>query len=127
MHTNKLLGLLTAPTAVGSGDWLGGVIVMIIMMLVFLSKALRSESPRWREAVIAAAHANAFYSLCIEWLLRCLAVFFHLKGKSMGALAKCLLMLVALLEFQRHIFERLFVFFGVHKSINAAKPPNEKS
>jgi hypothetical protein len=45
----------------------------------------------------------------------------------MGALAKCLLMLVALLEFQRHIFERLFVFFGVHKSINAAKPPNDES
>ena len=98
---------------------------MLICLMVGLSKSLRSKS-RWTlEAWIAAANANPFHSLCIEWALRCLAVLHHLKGKSMGALAKCLLVLVALLKFQRHFFERLLVFFRIHKCGDVV--PNEKS
>ena len=58
-------------------------------------------------------------------ILLLVAMLCKLHGKCLNLLANCLLLVVALLKFQRHLFENRFYVFRVHKS--RMLTPNESS
>ena len=116
----RLLGQLTAITRVGSGDLLGGVTVSCLIIMLTAWK----QMSRLKNGSFAVSDMNVFEAFCVKWTLMLLAVCFYLKGDCMKLASKALLAIVALLKFQRVFFECCFDFFGVHKSKNAAKPPN---
>ena len=61
MHTNNLLGLLPAPTAVGSGDLLGGIVTISSFSLL-VSEADHGESNNNRpiDRIITNTYALEF-------------------------------------------------------------------
>ena len=120
MHTNTLLGLLTAPTRVGSGDLLGGVMVILILLTLVAWCQISGLD----FGLFALHQLDVLRIKCARIRLRflygchCCFDVFNCLGLTVA---------VRLLQFVTMLIKVNDHLFGVHKSINAAKPPNEKS
>ena len=119
MHTNNLLGLLTAPTRVGSGVLLGGVIVLLL--LASIAKAPRAQFLR----------CHAFAYDCIEQFEKLRLLLGSARRRSLRCLLCYLLVFVERFDLCFDKFRDWFLlvyhrFMRVLKKSNAAKPPNER-
>jgi hypothetical protein len=120
MNNPNLLGLLTAPTRVGSGDLLGGVIVMIMLLTLMAWWQIS-----WFEFSFFALRAlDVLRIKCLvfraRFLYGCYRFFDVFNSLGLAFAVRLLQLHTFLLKVNDH-------FFGVHKSINAAKPPNVES
>ncbi len=120
---------LNNPTIVSGSFPFAGAALFGVLVLILLSwQASRRESRSWPESWIPSANADLLERLgcyCAAAALRLYAIYLYRKGDCMKLLAKCLLLLVALLKLQRKFFERCFNVVRVH-SADASSSPNAK-
>ena len=142
MHTNTLLGLLTAPTRVGSGDLLGGWLLAVILTIAFHDEL----SAFFRNLVSRPRHTSRVFGYQLNKLLfpQPLNMILRLILRLLDKLGKCVEMcgFVLLKEKLYNLELRLFMFFFVRahgdvlgcdyddyiaKFSKTANPPNDES
>ena len=111
MHNANLLGLLTAPTAGGSGALLGVMVVMLIL--------LASEEVGW----ILFRYAKLAW---LYWEFVHLTILIHLFSNGRKLLSKLLYGVAAILQLLCFCQDVFGDFFKVHK-IKTRMPPNVES
>ena len=113
----NLVAQLRWPIGVGSGDLLGGMVVIISIALLLWQVTGRE---------LGFPNADVFQRLRLYWAFVCLTIIVNLLRCRRKLLRKVLLGVVAVLEFYTFCADVFCDLFGVHKG-DDGMPPNVES